>query len=246
MTLDAKTMELLRRIGGARPQVAEYLAGDLAAFVRAFWRTVNPGRRLYWNWHYDLIAEHMTLVSQGKTTRLIVNVPPRSAKTTLISICYPAWRWLSELLHRFLFASYEMTLSKDHNVMRGNLLTSRAFQDLFGTRFRLAEDRNLAEQFSNDREGAMIATSPESRAMGRGGDTIILDDVIDQGAALSDLSRKSVNDWLSQTLFQRQNDPDSSAIVLVMQRLSENDPTGFLLEREPGVWTIQVRAVSGE
>ena len=230
--------EFLRdRIWRSRPILAEHYTADFRAFVRAFWPVVNPGRRLHWNWHYDLLCEFMTLVQRGQITRLIVNVPPRSAKTTIISICYPCWRWLSDPSHRFLCASYEMTLSTDLNVQRRNLLTSQAFQDLFADRFKLTGDRNLAAQFSNNHEGQLIATSPESRAMGRGGDCVILDDVIDQSAALSDLSRKSVNDWLTGTLLQRLNDPDTSSIVLIMQRLHEMDPTGFLLEREPGAWT---------
>jgi predicted phage terminase large subunit-like protein len=130
-----------------------------------------------------------------------------------------------------------MTISVDHNSACRNLIQNPSYQQLFGSRFRLADDRNLAAQFANDRQGVMVATSPESRAMGRGGDVIILDDIITQEAALSDLNRKSVNDWLSQTMYQRLNDPETSAIILIMQRLHELDPTGYLLEREPGVWT---------
>jgi predicted phage terminase large subunit-like protein len=239
--------DLLKRAALSRPLLAEHLATDFGAFVRAAWRVVHPGRTLHWNWSYDLLCEHLMLVRQRKILRLIWNCPPRSAKTTVASIMFPDWVWLTDPAHRFLAASYEMSLSKDHNSQRRNLIGSDWYQQLFGDRFSLAGDRNLAEQFANDHQGEMTATSIDARAMGRGGDTIILDDVITQDQALSDLTRKSVNDWLGHTMYQRLNDPAESAIVLIMQRVHENDPTGYFLETEPGVWThIKLQLIAQE
>ena len=65
------------------------LENDLGAFTRAAWRVLNPGRPFLWSWHYDLIVEYLTLVRQRKIRRLILNVPPRSAKTTFATICFP-------------------------------------------------------------------------------------------------------------------------------------------------------------
>jgi predicted phage terminase large subunit-like protein len=229
--------DLLKQAAMSRPMLADHLAQDFAAFVRAAWPSVNPGRKLHWNWSYDLLCEYLQLVQQRKILRLIINVPPRSGKTTIAGVCYPCWVWLKEPSHRFLCSSYEMTLAKDTNVMRRNLISSGRYQKLFADRFTLAQDRNLAEQFANDHEGAMVATSIDARAMGRGGDTIILDDVLTQEQALSDITRKSVNDWLSHTMLQRLNDPAESAIILIMQRVHEADPTGYFLETEPRIWT---------
>jgi hypothetical protein len=74
-------------------------------------------------------------------------------------------------------------------------------------------------------------------AMGRGCDTAILDDPVSADQALSDAERTRANNWIDATLRSRLNDPTTGTIVLVMQRLHELDPTGFLLEQEPGVWT---------
>src|SRR5215470_9387161 len=89
----------------------------------------------------------------------------------------------------------------------------------------------------NDRRGQMIATSVGATAMGRGCDTAILDDPVSADQVLSDAERTRANNWIDATLRSRLNDPATGAIVLVMQRLHELDPTGFLLEQEPGVWT---------
>ena len=76
--------------------------------------------------------------------------------------------------------------------------------------------------------------------MGRGCDTAILDDPVSADQVLSDIERTKTNHWIGTTLRNRLNDPAIGAIILVEQRLHQLDPTGFLLEQEPGVW-IHIR-----
>lgn len=83
----------------------------------------------------------------------------------------------------------------------------------------------------------MISTSVGATVMGRGCDTAILDDAVSANQALSDAERTTANNWIDSTLRSRLNDPANGAIILVMQRLHELDPAGFLLEQEPEVWT---------
>jgi predicted phage terminase large subunit-like protein len=225
---------ILRR---ARPIVAEHLASDLAAFTRAAWSVLHPGAKLSWSWHMDLLCEYLTFVRRREITRLIINVPPRTAKSTVASICFPVWSWISDPASAFLCASYELDLASSHNLDRRRLITSSWFQSLFADRFRLASDRNLIEEFTNESGGAMLAASVNSRAMGRGGDYCIVDDPISATDVFSDVLRRQACDWFQTMLPQRLNDPATSPIVVIMQRVHEADPTGFLLETEPGEWT---------
>jgi predicted phage terminase large subunit-like protein len=143
--------------------------------------------------------------------------------------------------------SYSLDLSSEHSVMRRKLLQSEWYQRLWGARFQMSDDRNQVGQFMNDRGGQMIATSVGSTAWGRGCDTAILDDPLSADQALSVDGRTKVNNWIDTTLRSRLNDPATGAIILVMQRLHEIDPTGFLLEQEPGIWThIRVPLVAEE
>ena len=99
----------------------------------------------------------------------------------------------------------------------------------------------------NDRRGQMIATSVGATAMGRGCDTAILDDPVSADQALSDAERTKANVSIDNTLRSRLNDPATGAIIVVMQRLHELDPTGLLLEQEPGIWThIRIPLVAKE
>lgn len=228
---------LLERAGAMRPLLADRLANDFSAFVKKAWTVLQPNRTLIWSWHYDFLCEQLTLVKQRRLLRLIVNVPPRTLKSTLITIAFPVWVWLAEPEHNFMVASYSLDLSTEHSVMRRTLLQSRWFQRLWGNRFQMSGDRNQVGQFMNDRGGQMIATSVGATAMGRGCDTAILDDPLSADQALSIAGRSTANNWIDTTLRSRLNDPATGAIVLVMQRLHELDPTGFLLEQEPGIWT---------
>src|SRR5204862_1268379 len=97
-------------------------------------------------------------------------------------------------------------------------------------------DRNQVGQFMNDQGGQMIATSVGATVMGRGCDTAILDDPLSANQATSLAERTTTNNWIDVTLRSRLNDPATGAIILVMQRLHQLDPTGFLLEQEPSTW----------
>ncbi|HMK22557.1 MAG TPA: hypothetical protein VK466_09500, partial [Terriglobales bacterium] len=223
------------------------MAYDLAGFVKAAWSVLHPGRLLIWSWHYDLMCEYLTLVKQRKICRLIVNTPPRCIKSTIFTICFPCWTWLTEPRHAFLCASHSINLSTDHSIARRSLISSGFYQSFWHDKFKLSPDRNLTTQFANDHMGQMIATSTGSGAEGLGADTAVVDDPMSLQQALSDSERYSNNRWSSNTLRQRLNDPATAAIVVIMQRLHEMDTTGFFLSEDPGLWThLVVRLVAEE
>lgn len=230
-------LQPLQHAAALRVLVAERLSNDFAAFVKKAWPVIHPARPMVWSWHYDLLCEYLTLLHQRKIKRLIINVPPRTAKSTIATICFPCWVWATNPEHNFLSASYSLDLSTEHSVIRRNLLQSGWYRRMWGDKFKLAGDRNQVGQFMNDRRGQMIATSVGATAKGRGADTLIVDDPVNASQALSDAERTTANDWIDNTLRPRLNDPASGAIVLIMQRLHELDPTGYLLAEEPGVWT---------
>src|ERR1035438_3683491 len=69
------------------------LESSFSAFAKAAWEILEPGVPLCWSWHYDLIAEYLTLCKDKKLQRLIINIPPRTLKSTLITIIFPVWVW---------------------------------------------------------------------------------------------------------------------------------------------------------
>ena len=104
----------LKRAAALRSLLADRLAGDLASFAKKAWTVLNPTRLLIWSWHYDYLCEMLTLVKQRRMLRLIINIPPRTLKSTLVTIFFPCWVWITEPEHRFLTASYSLDLSTEH------------------------------------------------------------------------------------------------------------------------------------
>src|SRR5437867_1325364 len=230
MKTEKKTAALqsLKRAAALRPLLADGLAQNFSAFAKKAWSVLHPNGPLTWSWHYDYICEMLALVKLRKLLRLIINVPPRTLKSTLITIMFPVWVWISEPEHNFLTASYSMDLSTEHSLKRRWLLQSEWFQSLWGDRFQLAADRNQAAQFTNDRLGSMIATSVGASVLGRGGNTLILDDATSVNQAFSAVERTGTNNWVDNTFRSRVDDPATGAMIIVGQRLHELDVSGYL------------------
>lgn len=160
------------------PFSSKEMANDLVGFAKAAWSILMPGRELNWSWHLDYLCEYLMLVKQRKVTRLIINVPPRTLKSTLVTVIFPVWTWITEPGHQFMTASYTLDLSTEHSMKRRHLLRSRWFRKSWGDQFELSRSRNRIEHFTNNRGGHMISTSVGATALGRGCDTAILDDPV--------------------------------------------------------------------
>lgn len=210
---------------------------NLAAFVKYFWSVLEPVTPLHWNRHLDLVCEYLTAVRLGLVRRLIVNVPPRSMKSLLCTVFYPVWRWCTEPQRRFMFVSYSEELSTDHSVFRRNVLISDLYRKFWGRSVRLARDQNIKTQYENTKRGVMFATSISGSATGKGCDELIVDDPMNAKIAFSDQERQTAIRNFDATFRSRLNDPAKGAIVLIMQRLHDEDLTGHLLTREPNAWT---------
>ncbi|MGI9103488.1 MAG: phage terminase large subunit [Terriglobales bacterium] len=217
------------------------LVGSLQEFAKAAWHVLEPEVPLSWSFHHDLLCEHLELIARGEFRKkfkrllrasrdtLISNSPPRDGKSTMVSVLFPVWCWLSRPGLRFLCASYNDRLAVGLSIKRRTLIRSRWFQQRFGSFFKLADDLDRADHFGNDAHGYMIATSPEGLGTGVGGDILIGDDLISAEDSYSGTIRSQVNRWLDTTWRTRLNNPSTGVFVYVSQRLHEDDPAGHLL-----------------
>ena len=205
---------------------------SLATFVRQAWPHIIPDR-IQWNWHIDAISEHLEAVARGEITRLLVNVPPGTSKSTIIGVMYPAWLWGpgGQPWHRYIGASHEQGLAVRDNRLMRELVTSDWYQSLWPT--KLQGDQNEKLYFENEHRGFRQACAVASMT-GRRGHTVAWDDPLSPEKAASEVSRETAIRVLRETVPTRLNDPATSAIVIVMQRLHENDPAGYILANELG------------
>ncbi|HWR15154.1 MAG TPA: phage terminase large subunit [Terriglobales bacterium] len=212
---------------------------DLYKFFKVAWKILEPKTDLQDSWHYRYICEWLMLVANGQFKErypeadgLIINVPPRSLKSTIISIIFPVWCWINDPSKRFIVASYALSLSTDFSVKRRALITSKWFQQRWGRKFQLREDQNEKAKFFNDATGQMVAAGVKGTLTGVGGNILVLDDPLNPEQAASDSDRATANRWTDDTFLTRKDDPSKDVAVLVMQRLHEDDVTGMLLAKK--------------
>lgn len=208
----------------------------LRHFVQFFWQVIEPQTELIWGWPLDAVCDHLEAVSRGEIRDLVINIPPRHLKSTIVSVMWPAWEWLHDPTVRYLTGSYDKTLATRDAVRSRRILQSPAYLDLNQDengeqRFRLAGDQNVKSRYENNRTGHRICTSPSSAATGEGGNRIMVDDPHNVKEAQNDEQRLQVIEWWEQTMSTRRNNPKKDSRVVVMQRLHEEDLAGRCIEK---------------
>jgi predicted phage terminase large subunit-like protein len=209
---------------------------DFVSFVRKTFHVLNPSATFHMNWHICAIAHVLEQVWLGKITRLIITVPPRSLKSIMCSVAFPAWVLGHDPTKRVIGASYSADLAIKHGNDFRTVVNSDQFHDIFpGLCFSAI--KNTQSEVVTTLNGSRLAISVDGTLTGRGGDMIIIDDPIAALAARSQKAREHVVDWYLNTLLSRLDDKQNGAIVLVMQRLHEDDLAGVLL-RGSDEWTV--------
>jgi predicted phage terminase large subunit-like protein len=206
------------------------LRRDFTTFAARCFHDLNPQAELAMNWHLEVIAAKLTAVRQGKIGRLIINLPPRHLKSLMASVAFPAWCLGHDPSAQILCVSYAQDLAdKLARDCRG-IVSSSWYRQIFPT--RLAPHRQAVQEFLTTRQGYRLATSTGGVLTGRGADIILIDDPLKPEEALSEAQRNSANEWFDHTLYSRLNDKRHGAIVIIMQRLHEDDLVGHVLGQE--------------
>lgn len=209
---------------------------EFVSFVRKAFHVLHPSARFDMNWHICRIAYCLEQVRLGTIKRLIINVPPRSLKSIMCSVAFPAFVLGHDPTKRLIVASYSADLAiKFGNDFR-TVVNSAEYHAIFPG-MRISAIKNTQTEVVTTLNGFRLAISVDGTLTGRGADIIIIDDPIAALAALSQKPREHVMDWYFNTLLSRLDDKQNGAILLVMQRLHEDDLAGVLL-RDSDEWTV--------
>lgn len=209
------------------------LEDSLYEFMREAWHVVEPSRPLVDNWHIRVICRELERVTRAELARVIINIAPGTLKSLIVSVFWPAWMWARNPRKRVLAASYGQHLSMRDNVRTRDLVTSEWFQSLWPV--ALVDDQNTKTRYDTTKGGWRIATSVGGVATGEHPHIIIIDDPLTAQQARSDTERAAANDWFDRTISSR-GVTSNVAIVVIMQRLHEEDLTGHLLKK--GGWEL--------
>lgn len=208
---------------------------SLSEFVRQAWQIIEPGRELHWSWYIDVICDHLEAAYRGEIKKLLINIPPRFAKSLFACVFFFAWVWIKDPTKRFMFASYSQVFSKRDSNRSRRLIQSGWYQRRWGNIVKLAEDQNEKMRFENTSGGFRLATSVGGSATGDGGDITVIDDAHKPSEVYSDNTRESVIEWHKETWANRVNDERTAARIVIGQRLHKKDLPGYLKDVE-GNW----------
>ncbi|THD43468.1 MAG: terminase [Bradyrhizobium sp.] len=206
------------------------LRTDFCTFLVRCFAELNGGAPFQSNWHIEVMAAQLQRVRDGRCKRLIINIPPRHLKSLAASIALPAWMLGHDPTKAIANVTYGEALSDKFARDCRSIMTAAWYRQTFAT--RLVSSRASLQELLTTRGGFRLATSVGGVLTGRGADVILIDDPLKPGDAMSESRRVAANEWYDNTLYSRLNDKARGAIVVVMQRLHEDDLVGHVLRKE--------------
>jgi len=227
---------------------------DFAFFARRFWHTIEPSTQYVHGPHIEAIVDHLTaclprvrfeeridrftgrpmkvrVVEPGQIRKLLINMPPRCMKSTLVSVLWPAWVWTFRPDVRWLYTSYALTLAVRDTMRMRAVVSSPRYQLLFADMFRLLADQNAKDRFYNTAMGYRMIGSPDAGVTGEGADLVCCDDPHNIRDLDSEVKREKTNTWWFESMSTRLNDAETGSFVVVGQRGHEFDLSAKCRER---------------
>ena len=201
---------------------------NLTSFTEFAFGVVRPGVLFKPNWHFEAVTNKLSQVASGEVRRLIITMPPRTLKSLCASVALPAWFLGHYPSERVVVVSYSDFLSRTHANDFRLVVNHPIYQATFPA-MRL--ERDTDREIVTTKRGKRIATSIDGTLTGLGGNLIIIDDPLKLGDAMSEAVRARVIEWYRSTLLSRADDKTAARIVLVMQRVHQDDLAGYLQEQ---------------
>jgi hypothetical protein len=193
---------------------------------------LNPCAPFQSNWHLEVLAWRCRLFAEGKIRRLAICLPPRHFKSTIGSVALPAWILGSDPAAKIICASYGEDLAKDFSTQTRRFMMAQSYAEAFpDMQLEKATDMHLR----TTKGGERYATTVGGPITGKGADYIIVDDPMKFQDVDSETRRDDVANWVSN-LATRLNNPNTGGILLIAQRLHQDDVIGRIAEK--GGWEI--------
>lgn len=220
------------------------LRKDLGFFIQRTFATLAPGTPFLSNWHIQVIAHHLMLCEQGDIKRLIITLPPRSLKSISASVAFPAWLFGQDPTNKLLCISYSQDLAIKHAFDTRTVMDSPWYKRCF-PETRLHPGKNTQSEFMTTKQGHRLTTSVGGTLTGRGGNIIIIDDPHKADEVESTTQRDKVIHWFQNALLTRLDNQKTDVIILIQQRLHQDDLAGYLLDA--GDWVhLNLPAIAEE
>lgn len=217
-------------------QFADKLACEISlhAFIRSAWGIVEPDTPFVDGPHIWALSLHFEALVTGDVQNLLVAIPPGCMKSLAAAVFFPAWVWTTNPGARFMFASYDQSLSTRDSIRCRAIVESEWYRQQWGDRVSLVGDQNEKTRFDTRARGWRIATSVGGRGTGEHPDYLIVDDPLNAKRAMSETERRSCVAWWDGTMTTR-GEVRNVRRAVIAQRLAPADLHGHILEVDAGV-----------
>ena len=222
-------------------------------FVKEMWTVIIPEEPV-WNWHIEFLCDEAQEIverimyfpevlhpdgtvkspekrREAKLEDLLVNIPPGTTKSTIFTVMLPAWAWTRDATLRIMTGSYSQSLATDHAIKSRDIIKSDKYRRCF-PHIILKYDQDNKMHYKNTLNGERFATSVTGTATGFHAHLCVIDDPLNAKDEASESALDTANGFMNTTLPTRKIDKAVTVIMLIMQRLNEDDPSGNWLKKK--------------
>ena len=210
--------------------------GCLTFFVKEFWSIIVDDP-LVWAPHMQVmcdeieVADRRVFARQPKEYDVVINVPPGTSKTKIVSVLSTCWEFAMKPSIKVFVGSYsDMAVTGIALAIR-KVMKSDKYQRWF-PEVVISKDKDTSHNFLTESNGEFYAFTVGGTLTSKHADILKVDDPIDPQGAKSDAERNKANNFFSETLPSRKTNKEVTVTYLIMQRLHEADPTGSLLDKK--------------
>lgn len=214
---------------------------SLYAFIQHCWPIIEPAMPFAANWHIEFICKHLEAITDevqfddgSYYNRLLVNIPPGCMKSLLVNCFWPLWEWgpKSKPSMRYICVSHSQDLAIRDGLRMRRVVESEWYQRLWPA-VKLTSDQNQKTRFENTATGWRMAAAAGS-ITGARADRVVCDDPLSVSDAMSAQIKQTTTDWFLEAVPTRLSSPVKSAILVICQRLAEDDISGVILDKQLG------------
>lgn len=220
---DVEHKRLLLELRLRQLEVRDKASNNFLEFCRYVWPEIIIGE------HHRRIARAFDRVIEGKCKRLMIAMPPRHGKSQMGSYLFPAYLMGKLPASKLIVGSHTAELAQRFGRMIRNLVEEDKYKELFPS-VGLSVDSKAAGRWNTKGGGEAFFIGKGGAMTGRGGDIVILDDILDEQDALSDTAMENTWEWY--TSGPRQRLQPNGSIIIINTRWKTDDLTGRLLRQQ--------------
>ena len=223
---DVKNEMLRLELRLAQITARDQATSSFLSFCRYVWPEMIVGA------HHKKIAAALDRVVSGECKRLMIAMPPRHGKSQMGSYLFPAYLMGKKPDSKLIVGSHTAELAQRFGRMIRNLVADEKYKELFPD-FLLSADSKAAGRWDTSHGGEAFFIGKGGAMTGRGGNVVILDDILDEQDALSNTAMENTWEWYQSGPRQRLQ--PNGAIIIINTRWKTDDLSGRLLKLQGAI-----------